>query len=278
MKKLALLASTALVAVVFAAPGAFAQQQNGPGGDSAAIAAQGQQQTATGVGVGTGGSVSDSGNSANLNENTAYSSNRNYNSNGGSAYQGQGQGQKQGQDQGQDQAQQNTNFQLFDFSATNSGNIDNPDIPVASAYAPHLWATEDTCMGSTSFGGQAVTFGFTFGSTWRDEDCVRRKDSRELYNMGNTMPALRVAALSRMCQKPDNMQALHAAGLSCPGEGVTTAADRTSIGVSFWSWRVGYLSEYETGPVAAVPAPEPTVEAPVPAPEALPAPAVEPRG
>ncbi len=191
-----------------------------------------------------------------------------------------------GETQQQQQSQQaisDANKVNFDFNLDQSDhssyNVGSVDIPVNSAYAPHLWATEDTCMGSTSFGGQAVTFGFTFGSTWRDEDCVRRKDSRELYNMGNTMPALRVAALSRMCQKPDNMQALHAAGLSCPGEGITTAADRTSIGVSFWSWRVGYLSEYATGPVAVVPAPEAVVEAPAPAPEepVVVAP-VEPRG
>jgi hypothetical protein len=137
------------------------------------------------------------------------------------------------------------------------------DIPVASAFAPNLWATEDTCMGSTSFGGQGMLFGFSFGTTWRDEDCVRRKDSRELYNMGNAMPALRVAALSRMCQKPDNKVAMHAAGLKCPGEGVTTAADTVVRGEQVIGIHIDTLQD---GPVATTPEPvapaAPVVETP----------------
>lgn len=100
------------------------------------------------------------------------------------------------------------------------------DVAVSTATAPHLWATEDTCMGSSSVGVQAMMFGFSTGTTWRDEDCVRRKDSRELYNMGNTMPQLRIAAVARMCQKSANIAAMHAAGLACPGEGTAAATTR----------------------------------------------------
>ena len=67
-------------------------------------------------------------------------------------------------------------------------------------------------MGSSSAGVQAMSFGFSFGSTWRDEDCVRRKDSRMFYNMKMTN-----VALARMCQKDENRAAVEATGSVCPG-------------------------------------------------------------
>ena len=84
--------------------------------------------------------------------------------------------------------------------------------PVSTAYAAPLVAADDTCMGSSSAGGQGVGFGLSFGSTWQDGDCVRRKDSRELFNMGE-----RGAAIALMCQNPKIAQAMAAAGRSCPG-------------------------------------------------------------
>ena len=113
-----------------------------------------------------------------------------------------------------------------DQSSYTGSDYKDLDVAVSSATAPHLWATQDTCMGSSSVGVQAMLFGFSTGSTWRDEDCVRRKDSRELYNMGNAMPQLRLAAVARMCQKSANIAAMHAAGLKCPGEGSEAAKTR----------------------------------------------------
>ena len=83
--------------------------------------------------------------------------------------------------------------------------------PVSTAFAAPLVAADDTCMGSSSAGGQGVGFGLSFGSTWQDGDCVRRKDSRELFNMGE-----RGAAIALMCQNPKIAQAMAAAGRSCP--------------------------------------------------------------
>lgn len=156
-----------------------------------------------------------------------------------------------------------------DQSTYNGSDYKDLDVAVSSAFAPHLWATEDTCMGSSSVGVQAMLFGFSTGTTWRDEDCVRRKDSRELYNMGNTMPQLRVAAVARMCQKSANISAMHAAGLACPGEGSDAASTRIH-GEQVYGIHVDTVNE---GTVVEKPL-EPKVEAPV----APVAPVAEPRG
>lgn len=147
------------------------------------------------------------------------------------------------------------------FSFESNSHVEANDIPVASAYAPHLWATEDTCMGSSSLGVQALSFGFSTGTTWRDEDCVRRKDARELYNMGNTMPQLRVASVARMCQKSANIAAMHAAGLQCPGEGSAAATTRVH-GERFYGIHFDRVVEGSAVKRVSAPAPLPPVAEP----------------
>jgi len=85
--------------------------------------------------------------------------------------------------------------------------------PVGTAWAAPLVAADDTCMGSSSAGGQGVGLGLSFGTTWKDEDCVRRKDARELHNMG-----LRPAAVALMCDSRAVRRAMQAAGTPCPAE------------------------------------------------------------
>ena len=74
--------------------------------------------------------------------------------------------------------------------------------------APSLTTTlSETCMGSTSMGFSGAGFGLTFGSTWRDEACVRRLDSREIRSFGAGLPAnqailFHLAAKERMCEDP----------------------------------------------------------------------------
>lgn len=158
---------------------------NGGAGGDGGSAIQGQQQGIFG-----------SGNSRNTNRNTNK--------------QGQAQGQLQGQGQGQMQG----NVGLGSGNVTNvtlEGD-DAADIPVSGAHAAALTSADDTCMGSTSAGFQGMSFGISFGSTWRDEDCVRRKDSRMFYNM-----QMKDVAVARMCQKADNRAAVEAAGAVCPG-------------------------------------------------------------
>lgn len=101
-----------------------------------------------------------------------------------------------------------------DNSSTNNVTVEGdnweaPKIPVATAYAPNLTASEDTCMGSTSAGGQGITFGLSFGTTWQDKDCVRRKDARFLHSAGHN-----VIALSLMCSNKAVLKAVETAGTS----------------------------------------------------------------
>ncbi|HEX7649663.1 MAG TPA: hypothetical protein VF450_19865 [Noviherbaspirillum sp.] len=83
--------------------------------------------------------------------------------------------------------------------------------PVATAVAPSLTSSNDTCMGATSVGASAVSFGLSVGSTWTDNNCVMLKNSRELWNMG-----FKGAALARLCMDPLNREAFEATGIECP--------------------------------------------------------------
>lgn len=86
-------------------------------------------------------------------------------------------------------------------------NVNNIRYPASTAWAAPLTASNDTCMGSTSVGGQGITFGLSAATTWRDKDCVIRKDARFLYNMKRADLAVGV-----MCQKESVRMAVAAAG------------------------------------------------------------------
>lgn len=98
-------------------------------------------------------------------------------------------------------------------------NIGNPSFkfdgssPTPAPAPTFLTATEDTCMGST--GGSVTTsvIGVSYGSTWKDADCVMRKNARELWNMG-----MRAAAIARLCMDSLNKKALEQTGYKCPAE------------------------------------------------------------
>lgn len=80
-------------------------------------------------------------------------------------------------------------------------------IPVATAYAAGLTASNGTCMGSTSAGGQGMTFGFSIGSTWKDSDCNRRYNAQALAAVGQAK-----AAIALLCQDKDIRKAMEDAG------------------------------------------------------------------
>lgn len=86
------------------------------------------------------------------------------------------------------------------------------EIPVMTAYAAPVIATEDTCMGSSSVGAQGMAFGLSVGTTWRDENCQRLKNSRELNAMGFNR-----AAVALLCVDGDVRDAMNTAGTPCPG-------------------------------------------------------------
>lgn len=92
-----------------------------------------------------------------------------------------------------------------------------PRNPVATAIAPALSSSNDTCMGSTSLGGSSVGFSLSVGSTWTDDNCVMLKNAREIWNMG-----FKGAALARLCMDTLNKEALEATGIRCPARSTTT--------------------------------------------------------
>lgn len=70
---------------------------------------------------------------------------------------------------------------------------------VPSMVAPGLTSAGlETCLGSASGTVSAVGFGIGGGSTYKDEDCTARLDSRTLFAMG-----LKAAAVARLCQRAD---------------------------------------------------------------------------
>lgn len=167
-----------------------------------------------GVGIGKGGSVD--------------SRIKNTVSNKQGQLQGQKQGQLQGQLQGQKQSANNSQSQGANNKQGQSVHIQDNSFyeaqdrdPVSSAIAPGLTSGVDTCMGSTSLGGQGVGFGLSFGTTWVDEHCKLIKATKLLQGMG-----LNKAAVARMCLDEDLAFALKAEGQGyCEAPAVGGGAD-----------------------------------------------------
>jgi len=155
-----------------------------------------------------GGSVSDSGNSRS-NSSVRDSGNSTASSN-----------QRQAQDQSQSQSASADNSNSGNSNVTvdaSSYHEAQRRAPVNTAHAAALTSSNDTCMGSSSLGGQGVTFGFSIAKTWTDKDCVLRKDARLIHNMQRSG-----VAMSLMCSKPSVLKAIEMAG---------TDADRVACGL-----------------------------------------------
>jgi outer membrane protein OmpA-like peptidoglycan-associated protein len=85
-------------------------------------------------------------------------------------------------------------------------------VPVATAFAASLTASQETCMGSRSFGIQAVGFGLSIATTWGDRQCRRIRNARALNDFG-----YRSAAVALLCQDEEVFAAMERAGTPCPG-------------------------------------------------------------
>lgn len=158
------------------------------------------------IAISKGGSVKNSGNSKNYNKNVAV----------GGVVRGSGNSRvnvstklrnKNNLNQSQSQDTDQANAQ----SVTVEGDSEEFEAqrrnPVNTAYAAPLISSNDTCMGSSSVGGQGITFGFSVATTWRDGDCVRRKDARFLSNAKRNN-----IALALMCEKDSVRRAVELAG------------------------------------------------------------------
>lgn len=104
-------------------------------------------------------------------------------------------------------------------ASTNAGNFSGNTTtyeaqdrnPVSTAFAAPLTSSNDTCMGSTSVGGQGVGFGLSVGTTWTDKNCILLKNSREMWNQQHPK-----AAFARLCMDDANREAFETAGDPCP--------------------------------------------------------------
>ena len=116
------------------------------------------------------------------------------------------------QNQGQGQSQKATANNAGNSQAVTSTYAAQDRNPVSTAFAAPLAVGADSCMGSTSAGGQGVGFGLSLGTTWHDDNCERRHDAVTLHNLGQSG-----AALALMCQDEKVARAMLDAGHACPG-------------------------------------------------------------
>lgn len=176
--------------------------QGGAGGDANAVSiSQGGDAKAYGGAanaavIGSGNSSVDVDNkntNTNLNNNSAKADVTNVN--------GQGQHQGQGQLQGQSQSTKNANNSKQTTNVTVQGDNVNYEAqkrnPVSSAYAPANFPTA-TCMGSTSGGAQGIGFGVSFGTSWKDENCMKLEQIRAVGSVLGD----RDSAAAMMCEFP----------------------------------------------------------------------------
>lgn len=174
--------------------------QGGQGGSGGAVVGSGNSSA-------TGGAVVGSGNSRN----------------DLSQHQGQGQSQAANSNQSQSSKNDNKSNAANTNSNANSGNNSaqttriEGDTTVSvyraaagTAYAGALTASNGTCMGSTTAGGQGLNFGFSVGSTWKDSGCDRRYNAQALAAVGQAK-----AAVALLCQDPDIKAAMETAGTPC---------------------------------------------------------------
>lgn len=89
--------------------------------------------------------------------------------------------------------------------------------PPPSAIAPQFSAGQnsDLCTIGATGAVQTQILGISIGSTFTEENCIRLKNAKTLYDMG-----MKVAAVSVMCQDKQVFDAMMQAGTPCPYDGL----------------------------------------------------------
>lgn len=88
--------------------------------------------------------------------------------------------------------------------------------PPPSAISPQLGANSnsDLCTIGVAGAVQTQILGISAGTTFTEDNCLRLKNAKTLYDMG-----MKVAAVSVMCQDDNVFDAMMMAGTPCPYEG-----------------------------------------------------------
>jgi hypothetical protein len=107
-------------------------------------------------------------------------------------------------------------------STTNSTVTSNGEMtttvksPPPSAISPQLGSNSnsDLCTIGVAGAVQTQILGISAGTTYTEDNCLRLKNAKTLYDMG-----MKVAAVSVMCQDDNVFDAMMMAGTPCPYEG-----------------------------------------------------------
>jgi len=100
---------------------------------------------------------------------------------------------------------------------TNGSQTTTVKSPPPSAIAPQFSAgnNSDLCTIGATGAVQTQILGISVGSTFTEENCIRLKNAKTLYDMG-----MKVAAVSVMCQDKKVFDAMMNAGTPCPYDGL----------------------------------------------------------
>lgn len=100
---------------------------------------------------------------------------------------------------------------------TNGSQTTTVKSPPPSAIAPQLstGGNTDLCTIGATGAVQTQILGISVGSTFTEDNCVRLKNAKTLYDMG-----MKVAAVSVMCQDKKVFDAMMNAGTPCPYDGL----------------------------------------------------------
>lgn len=104
-----------------------------------------------------------------------------------------------------------------DSTVTTNGSMETTvKSPPPSAISPQLGANSnsDLCTIGVAGAVQTQILGISAGTTFTEENCLRLKNAKTLYDMG-----MKVAAVSVMCQDTKVFDAMMMAGTPCPYDG-----------------------------------------------------------
>jgi len=111
-----------------------------------------------------------------------------------------------------------------DSTVTSNGNMTTTiKQPPPSAISPSFSSgnNSDLCTIGVAGAVQTQILGISAGGTFTEENCIRLKNAKTLYDMG-----MKVAAVSVMCQDKQVFNAMLHAGTPCPYNGTIGEAAR----------------------------------------------------
>ena len=99
---------------------------------------------------------------------------------------------------------------------TNGNQTTRIEQPPPSAISPQFsgGSNSDLCTVGVAGAVQTQILGISAGTTFTEENCIRLKNSKTLYDMG-----MKVAAVSMLCQDKSVFDAMMMAGTPCPYDG-----------------------------------------------------------